>query len=539
MVQAGSVTNWIGQLKVGNHDVAQKLWERYFRRMVGLARKKLKSHPRRALDEEDVALSAFFSLWSGAARGKFPRLRDRHNLWPLLVVLTARKACDVIERDHAQKRGGGKALGESALAGTSPGAKLEELISREPSPEFAVQVMEEYHRLLAGLPEPELKRIALWRMEGFGNEEIAARLGCAVRTVERRLEQIRSLWTGRPAAAAAPRVKKKEASAALPPSLPHLCKAPAGCACLFCLTPLTGAATERAGALTGVCLACRQRIRKHPQPVAGYLIVRPLGQGGMGVVYLALDVAAATPVALKTIAPAVRLTPVQVGRFLREARILQKLRHRHIVGFRAMGESGKLLYFAMDFVRGIDAGRLTKKRGPLSIPHGVRLICQVLEGLAHAHAGGFVHRDIKPSNVLITVEEGRETAKVADFGLARTYQNSTMSGLTMEGELGGTVAFMAPEQVTDFRHARPAADQYATAATLYYLLTGKYVYEFPPTLDGQIRTILEEPCVRLEEHLPEVPAPLADAVHRALAKDPCDRYPDVRQLHKALLPFRG
>src|SRR5690349_5237792 len=108
MLADASVTQWIDRLKAGDPDAAQKLWERYFRRLVGLARKKLRASPRRAADEEDVALSAFDSFCRGAGQDRFPRLHDRLDLWQLLVLLTARKAVDLAQHERRQKRGGGR-----------------------------------------------------------------------------------------------------------------------------------------------------------------------------------------------------------------------------------------------------------------------------------------------------------------------------------------------------------------------------------------------------------------------------------------------
>jgi DNA-directed RNA polymerase specialized sigma24 family protein len=191
-----SVTHWIGQLKAGDHAAAQPLWQRYFRRLVGLARKRLQGAARRAADEEDVALSAFDSFCRGAERGRFPQLSDRGDLWPLLVLITARKALDLVAHERRQKRGGGAVRGESALLGrpeAEPG--LEQILGREPSPEFAAQVADECRRLLGRLGDAELRAIALCRMEGDTEDEIAAKLGCAPRTIRRRLRLIRSIWT--------------------------------------------------------------------------------------------------------------------------------------------------------------------------------------------------------------------------------------------------------------------------------------------------------------------------------------------------------
>lgn len=117
MVSIGSVTLWIDRLQTGDPVAAQQLWQRYFRRLVGLARRKLRDLPRRAADEEDVALSAFDSFYRGATEGRFPQLQDREDLWHLLVAITAHKALDLVRREGRQKRGRAAVLDEAALAG--------------------------------------------------------------------------------------------------------------------------------------------------------------------------------------------------------------------------------------------------------------------------------------------------------------------------------------------------------------------------------------------------------------------------------------
>ncbi|WP_422925093.1 ECF-type sigma factor [Singulisphaera sp. PoT] len=197
----GSVTRWIGDLKAGDDAAAQPLWERYFERLVQLARAKLRAtrRPGAVEDEEDAALSAFNSFCTGAARGSFPLLSDRDDLWRLLVVITARKACAQVQRRTRKKRGGGQhVLDERALAGAEPDANanaLDLVIGDEPTPEFAAMVAEEYRRLLEALDDDTLRRVALDRMEGYTTDEIAERLGCARRTVARRLDLIRKIWT--------------------------------------------------------------------------------------------------------------------------------------------------------------------------------------------------------------------------------------------------------------------------------------------------------------------------------------------------------
>ncbi len=193
----GSVTRWINDLKGGELDAAQPLWERYFADLVRLARARLRATPRTAADEEDVALSAFDSFCTGVARGRFPRLDDRNDLWRVLVTLTGRKAADQALRERCQKRGGGRVRSEAELAGGGPEGDANpfgQVAGPEPTPEFAAMVAEEYRRLLKTLGDETLRQIALGRMEGDTNGEIAARLGCSLRTVTNKLTLIRKRW---------------------------------------------------------------------------------------------------------------------------------------------------------------------------------------------------------------------------------------------------------------------------------------------------------------------------------------------------------
>jgi DNA-directed RNA polymerase specialized sigma24 family protein len=191
MTSTESVTHWIGQLKAGSAAAAQQLWEGYFQKMVELARQKLQGASRRAVDEEDVALSAFDSFCRGAGKGRFPQLCDRDSLWPLLVAITAHKAIDLLRHERRRKRGGPPPESEGQAARE---AEVEQLIGREPTPAFAVQVAEECQLLLDSLGDDGLRSVALWKMEGYTVAEIADRLGCVPRTVERKLRMIRRLW---------------------------------------------------------------------------------------------------------------------------------------------------------------------------------------------------------------------------------------------------------------------------------------------------------------------------------------------------------
>jgi DNA-directed RNA polymerase specialized sigma24 family protein len=190
MVPDDSVSQWIAQLRTGDDAAAGKIWERYFHRLAGLARKHLQDVPRLPADGEDVALSAFHSLCAGLEQGRFPDLADRDSLWRLLVTITARKARQVVRDECRQKRGGGQVVDDPDEANG-----LENLLSREPTPEFAVEVADQCRFLLSKLGDEELRTIALWKMEGVDSEQIAARLGKAPRTIERRLQLIRTLWS--------------------------------------------------------------------------------------------------------------------------------------------------------------------------------------------------------------------------------------------------------------------------------------------------------------------------------------------------------
>jgi DNA-directed RNA polymerase specialized sigma24 family protein len=197
--ESGSVSRWLCDLKGGDREAVQPLWERYFAQMVSLARARLRAlrTNRASSDEEDAALSAFESFCVGADQGRFPLLSDRDDLWRLLVVITARKVLARSRHDLRQKRGGGTVVSEtdlSARGSAEESGPLDQVIGREPSPEFAAQMAEGYGRLLESLGDESLRTVAVWRMEGYTNDEIAHRLGCARRTIARRLELIRATW---------------------------------------------------------------------------------------------------------------------------------------------------------------------------------------------------------------------------------------------------------------------------------------------------------------------------------------------------------
>jgi DNA-directed RNA polymerase specialized sigma subunit, sigma24 homolog len=176
-----AVTVWINQLKEGERAAVERLLERYFQRLVQLARSRLRSRPELAGYDEDVALSAFKSLCLGAERGSFPRLNNRNDLWRLLALFTVRKAIDLARRQRARPE-----TGE---------ADVQQFLSEEPSPELAAELVEQSRGLLDRLGDSRLEAVALLKVEGHSNDEIARKLGCGLRSVERKLHRIRALWS--------------------------------------------------------------------------------------------------------------------------------------------------------------------------------------------------------------------------------------------------------------------------------------------------------------------------------------------------------
>jgi DNA-directed RNA polymerase specialized sigma24 family protein len=196
MPSDGSVTRLIGMLKEGDREAAQSLWDAYFGRLVGLARARLRNTSRQVADEEDVALSAFDSVYRRAERGQFPQLEDRDDLWQVLFVVTVRKAINLVHYQGRKSRGSGRVGSLSDLNGL--GVDVDAVLGPEPTPELAVQMTEECQALLDRLPDPTLRSVAIWKMEGYTHAEIAQKLGCVEQTVFRKLRAIRDLWSAEP-----------------------------------------------------------------------------------------------------------------------------------------------------------------------------------------------------------------------------------------------------------------------------------------------------------------------------------------------------
>ncbi len=198
MSNEDSVSAWIEGLKAGQETAATRLWGHFYSRLVALACRRLRDLPRRAADEEDVVVSSFETFFRRAREGHFPRLHDRNDLWQLLVTITERKAFNHIRDLKRQKRGGGIVRGDSAFLSqksSADGAGIDQIAGPEPTPEFAAATAEGLYRLL-GLLENDLRQIALLKLEGHTNQEIATIIDRSVPTVERRLRLIRDAWKG-------------------------------------------------------------------------------------------------------------------------------------------------------------------------------------------------------------------------------------------------------------------------------------------------------------------------------------------------------
>jgi pSer/pThr/pTyr-binding forkhead associated (FHA) protein len=287
-----------------------------------------------------------------------------------------------------------------------------------------------------------------------------------------------------------------------------------------------------------LCDLCRGEIATSPQPVPTYTTIRQLGRGGMGVVFQARNNQSGRMVAIKLIVPESAATRSAIDRFLREMSVISQLKHPNIVEWLEQGMTRGQFWFTMEYVAGTNLEALANAEpGRYPINQACRMASQVLKGLEHAHSLGFVHRDIKPENILIGQSPAGLIAKISDFGLAKSFRGLGLSGLTFSGEMRGTVPFMPPEQMLDFKAVQPIGDLYSTAATLYYLISGQFIYDQVADGGDLIRMLLEEQPVPIESRRPDVPPTLAKVLERGLARDPVDRYPTASALRRALRPY--
>jgi serine/threonine protein kinase len=264
--------------------------------------------------------------------------------------------------------------------------------------------------------------------------------------------------------------------------------------------------------------------------VGPYEIERLLGKGGMGAVYLARHREGGPEVALKVMLPKMVVDEGAQEIFLREIEVTRALRHPNVVALLDFGTHEGRFYFALEYCPGGSVEALRRRLGGrVPLPATLRIAVDALEGLAAAHEAGFVHRDLKPDNVLLG-ETG--AARLADFGLAKSFQQAGLSGMTATGAVAGTFQFMAREQLTSYREVRPTTDVWSMAATLYFLLTGQYPRDF----EGQdpLAVILRGGVVPLRRRDPSLPEDLAAVIDKALDDEPSRRFPTAREFVSVL-----
>lgn len=308
--------------------------------------------------------------------------------------------------------------------------------------------------------------------------------------------------------------------------------------CLNCGVPAKAESSRPDAKLSYVCEDCREKLKKNPQPIPGFEMMRILGQGGMGSVMLARNTRDGAAVAIKTLLPEVAVSDQSLKRFMREIEVAATLRHKNIVSYIEHGTHNGIVYLVTEYVQGMDASRLAKTRGgKLSFQEVVKIIEQTLAALEFAHGLGFVHRDIKEQNILVDGTFPNYLAKLTDFGLSKSYKQTGMSGVTMVGDVAGTIAYMPPEQVRDFKEVRPPSDIYACGMTAYSLLTGAHALDISPKagISETVKAIFEKPIIPITSRVPDVPLKVAAVIETALAKQTDLRWRSAGEMREALL----
>ncbi len=284
--------------------------------------------------------------------------------------------------------------------------------------------------------------------------------------------------------------------------------------------------------------------------IQGYTIVKEIGRGGMGAVYLARHERTGEPVALKVMLPEVAADERARTRFLRETEVTKALHHRNVVQLRDSGCSNGTFFFTLEFCDGGSVDRLMKPAGrTLSIPEAGDIVLQALAGLEYAHQAeipyvrledgttgrgkGLVHRDLKPANLLLCGAGQSRIAKVADFGLAKAFDAAGLSGQTRTGTSSGTPVFMSRPQAIHFKYAQPDVDVWAMAASLYTMLTGRFVRDFQRGQDPWL-TVLQSDAVPIRRRNGALPKKLAEVIDHALVEEPAIGFPSAAEFKRAL-----
>lgn len=290
--------------------------------------------------------------------------------------------------------------------------------------------------------------------------------------------------------------------------------------------------------LSFLCEDCREKLKKNPQPIPGYEMIRVLGKGGMGSVMLARRISDGRTVAVKTLLPEVAVSQKSLKRFMREIEVAASLRHPNIVGYLEHGTHNGTVYLVTEYVNGMDAGKLSRSNGgKLHYKQVVNIIGQVLSALDYAHSLGFVHRDIKEQNILVAGEAENYQSKLTDFGLSKSFREAGMSGMTMVGEVAGTIAYMPPEQIRDYKDVQPPSDIYAAGMTAYSLLTGSHAFDLNAEggISEMIKAIFEKPFVPITNRMPQIPGKIAVVIEKAINKNAAERWLTAGEMRDQLL----
>ncbi len=311
-------------------------------------------------------------------------------------------------------------------------------------------------------------------------------------------------------------------------------------ACARCGRDMTGqAGVNRPGLI--LCAECRkdQGIVKDEVALRGYSILKELGRGGMGSVWLARHDRTGRLAAVKVMLPQVAADERAVQRFLREMTNTRILNHPNIVRVEDSGFSRGVFFLTLEYCEGGSAAGLMKQRGGvMSVDESIEITLQSLEGLHYAHnvlgpGRGLVHRDLKPANLFLCGSGSARVAKIGDYGLSKAFDDAGLSGGTRTGETAGTPHFMARQQVIDFRCASPEVDVWAMAASLYHMLTGTVPRDFPKDRDPWL-VVLETLAVPIRRRKPSLPKSLAEVIDRALVEEPGMPFQTAAEFKEAL-----
>ena len=293
-------------------------------------------------------------------------------------------------------------------------------------------------------------------------------------------------------------------------------------------------------AVAYVCPKHLQALTDAQHPVPNYEVLEVLGTGTIGPVYKARRVSSNKIAVLKVVPERLTSNRELMKVFQRHMRLSARLQNPHIAQVIEMGQAGQQLWLATEFVAGRDAEQLARSLGGvLPLADAVEITCQVLSALDSMHHLNLVHRDIKPSNIMVSGTAGQYAAKLADFVLVKDTDESPITLITEEGVQRGTEAFMAPEQAIDSRSVKPEADLYGMGATLYWLLTGEFVYDFTARdargdVKDAFRVITEDPQIPIRKRDPAIPEAVARVIEAALQRDPEDRFPSATEMIAAL-----